>query len=279
MKKQLFFISLLFICLPFFTNAQENIVVGARQTALGGVGLFGNDIWMSSSNQAGLANLDAPMLGTYYNNKFQIKELRTLAFAGAYPVKNVGTFGFNYTQFGYEVFRQSKFAFAYAKQLGKRVSMGISLDYFQVRQNSEYGKKGFVTGEIGIIVEPVDNLYVAAHIFNPWVFNIKQNEIGELNSVFSLGMGYKFSDKVLVAIEADKDIEQDLQFRFGTEYEIIENLFLRVGMSTAPAEYSFGVGYSYKGVIINCGLRTHNTLGMQYSFGLNYSFADLFKKD
>ncbi len=272
MKKQLFFIPILIISLVIELKAQENMPIGTRQASLGGVGLFGNDVWMSVHNQAGLAKAEGPSFGSYFNNRFQLQELRTLGFALVYPSKNMGTFGLNYTQFGYEMFKQSKFSFAYGKKLFERVDVGIAIDYFRVEQGREYGAKGFPTAEIGVLIEPIDNFFVGAHAFNPWGFKIKDNVNGHLNSVFSLGVAYNFSDKVLVAAEVEKDLELPVSVKFGTEYEFIKNFFLRVGMSTKPAEYSFGLGYSFKGITLDIGVKTHSTMGLQYHFGLNYTF-------
>lgn len=254
-------------------HGQENMTAGARQVGLGGTGLVGSDIWMSAHNQAGLANLEGPAAGTYFNNRFQMNELTTAAFAIAYPHKNLGTFGLNYTQFGYELFSQRKFAFAYAMRLGKKISAGIQIDYFQVIQGGEYGKQGFTAGEIGMTTEPVDNFFVAAHVFNPWPVNITENQNGELNSVFRLGTAYMFSDKVLVALEAEKDLEYPIRVRFGTEYEFLNNLFLRVGMATEPAEYTFGMGYIFKGIGLDVGMKTHSIMGMHSHFGLSYCLS------
>ena len=157
-------------------------------------------------------------------------------------------------------------------RLGERITAGIQLDYFLIAQGGEYGRQGFATGEIGLIAEPIENFYIAAHIFSPWPVKISSSEDIYLPSVFRLGTGYKFSKKVIVSVEAEKDIETPVRIRFGTEYELIENLYLRAGMSTKPAEYSFGLGYNFKNVCLDLAFKNHQSLGFYSHIGLSYLF-------
>lgn len=270
MKLPLVNLFALILLSSFTSHAQENFSLGAKQAGLGGTGILYSDIWSSSHNQAGLADLNGYAFGSYFNNRFQISELGTKAFALAASTDRFGTVGLNYTQFGYELYSQNKFGLAYAMRLGEKISAGIQLDYFLITQGGEYGRQGFATGEIGIISEPLDNFFLAAHVFNPWPVKISSSEESYLNSIFRLGMGYNFSDKVTVALEAEKDIEYPVRIRFGTEYEFFDNFFLRLGMNTEPAEYSFGLGYKFKGAAFDIAFKSHNTLGMHSHFGLSY---------
>lgn len=265
--------ALIFISFFFLTHsskAQENFYPGARQAALGGTGILYTDVWSSAHNQAGLADLKGYAFGSYFNNRFGINELSTKAFALAASVGNAGTFGLNYTQFGYELHSQNKFGLAYGMRLGEKITAGIQIDYFLITQGGEYGRQGFASGEIGMIAEPIENFFVAAHVFNPWPVKITATDASGLNSVFRLGTAYKFSDRVTAVLEAEKDIEYPVRVRFGTEYEFVDNLFLRLGANTQPAEYSFGIGYTFKGAAFDIGFKTHNTLGMHSHFGLSY---------
>ncbi|MEA2043664.1 MAG: hypothetical protein U9N85_14070 [Bacteroidota bacterium] len=255
-------------------QAQNNMIFGARQVSMGGTGLIYSDIWSSSHNQAGLADIKGYGAGAYYSDRFQLSELGTAAFTLVAAAGKFGTFGLNYTQFGYELYSQNKFGLAYGKRLGKRVSAGIQLDYFTISQGGPYGKQGFATGEIGIQAEPIDNFYVATHVFSPWPVKISSSEDLYVPTIFRLGTGYQFSDEVIVSLEVEKDIENSPIVRFGTEYEIFEQFFIRGGFSSTPAEFAFGIGYNFKNVQLDLAFKNHNTLGFSSHAGLSYLTGD-----
>jgi len=274
MKKTFLLFFVLSLSLSLSVNAQFMNSVGARQAALGNSGVILSDVWSSSHNQAGLAGIETPSVGIYAANYFGLSELGMKAISIAAPVSTYGTFGVNYSNFGYGLYTENKFGLAYAMQMGEKFSAGIQLDYFLVKQGLEYGQTGAAVGEIGVLANPIDNLYIAAHLFNVsrTDFSAYQNE--KIPSVLRIGIGYSFSEKVLFTIEAEKDLETSPILRSGIEYQIIENLFLRAGVSTQnnlTAQYSFGAGYGYKGIIFDFAFVNHQMLGYTAQFGLGYS--------
>ncbi len=267
MKQIILIVSILTI--SYFASAQSQVEIGARQSGIGGSGLVLTDIWSSYHNQAGLADLSGLSVGLFYSNLFNVDAFRQSAFAIAVPTEKYGSAGINYTYSGDSYSNFSKFGFAYAKRLGKRFTAGIQMDYFR-RAQLTYGVTGVAVGEIGLIAEPVENLFIAAHVFNPWRSKFSGTD-ESMTSILRIGAGYKFSEKVLFTIEGEKDIEQDAVVRAGTEYNIAAGLFLRVGVATNPTKYSFGLGYNYKGVILDLAYINHNFLGYYMQFGLGYT--------
>ncbi len=266
MKKIGFFLSFLFFVV--ISNAQYQNEIGARQGGIGGSGVIISDIWSSYHNQAGLADVSNISAGIFYSNPFYVNALKTTAFAFAIPTEKFGSAGLNYSYFGDNNSNFSKFGFAYAKRLGKRITGGIQIDYFRRAQLS-YGITGVVAGEFGLIAEPVDNLFIGAHVFNPWRSKFSNSE-EYLSSILRLGMGYKFSEKVLFTLEGEKDIEHKVVVRGGTEYNVAGGLFLRAGVATNPVKYTFGLGYNLKGASIDLTYINHNILGGYFQFGLGY---------
>lgn len=249
----------------------DNKPVGTRSAAMGNASVMISDIWSVYHNQAGLANIRNYAFATYFSNSFSIKELGLRAFAGAVPTQ-AGTFGLSYSYFGYSQFNESKFGLAYAKKLGKKISMGIQLDYFNTKIADDYGNKGIVAGEIGIIANPVENLTIGAHIFNPWRAKYVDYNDERLPQIFRLGAGYNFSDKVLVTIESEKDLDKEIIFKAGIEYKIVKNLFLRTGISTNPVLNTFGIGFHFKNFTMDMAFSKHPVLDYTTHFGLSYHF-------
>lgn len=271
-KKILIAISILF----FFYGqgfGQYNRNFGAEADATGGAGVVLTDIWASSYNQAGLAYLNGMSAGFYFSNAFAIADMGTKAFAFAVPADKYGTVGVNYTYFGNELFNDSKFALNYSKKLGKRISAGIQLDYFLTVQGLDYGKQGVAVGEIGILSEPVNNLFIGVHLFNPWGASFAQNAQESMLSVLRLGAGYKFSDKLLLRMDVEKDIDFPAVFRTGFDYMPVNNLHIRAGVSTNPTQFSFGTAYGLKGFMFDISFTNHQILGYYSQFALSYTIS------
>ena len=86
----------------------------------------------------------------------------------------------------------------------------------------------------------------AAHVFNPVRMDLSEDGQDKLPTVMNFGAAYTFSEKVMIAAEVEKDLDYDMMFKVGVEYQIIEMLELRAGVSTNPTLVSFGAGLNFK---------------------------------
>ncbi len=263
------FIVLLILFFRQFSFAQYQFETGARQGGMSGSGVIISDIWSSFNNQAGLADLSGLSAGLFYTNMFNIPDLKETSFAVSVPTEKYGSAGINYSYSGNTFSNFSKFGLAYAKRLGKRISAGIQIDYLRFSQLN-YGSSGVPVGEIGFIAEPIENFFIGAHIFNPWRAKFSGTE-DYISSILRIGTGYYFSDRVLLTVETEKDIDKPIVFRTGTEYNPIAGLYIRAGIALNPVKYSFGLGYKYKGVTLDAAYISHNILGYYMQFGLGYT--------
>ena len=94
----------------------------------------------------------------------------------------------------------------------------------------------------------------------------------EIPTIFNMGVSYLFSDKVLLAVATEKDLNHDAIFKAGIDYRIIEYVSLQAGVSTNPTKYSFGIGFHYLKIDAYVGFLKHQTLGFTPSFTLSYGF-------
>jgi hypothetical protein len=269
MKRSSLLILFTFIFLTHYSQYQ--VEAGARQGALGGSGLVLTDIWSSFHNQGGLADIKGLTGGLFYSSIFNEPDLRETGIALLFPAEKYGNAGLNYTYSGNSHSNFSKFGFAYSKRLGKQITAGIQLDYFrQIQMN--YGNTFAIAGEIGLISEPVEHLYLAAHVFNPW--HSRLNTTDEyLSSIFRLGVGYYFGKKVILMLETEKELLEKALVRAGFEYEIMKGLNLRAGVASNPVKYTFGLGYQFKGISIDAAYISHQILGYYMQFGMGYSMS------
>jgi len=270
MKKIYTLIVLLFFSFQIFSQSQ-NRPVGANFSAIGNAGVSLSDVWSVYHNQAGLAQLKTFGIGINFENKYGIKELSHSALALALPTKT-GTFGLSYSFFGYSKYNESKIGLAYAKQLFEKFSAGIQLDYFTTNIYGDYGRGGLLTAEIGIIYQPITDLKIGAHAFNPVRSSYNTFDDENLSTSIKLGASYNFSELVLFSFEVESDLENTTNFKSGIQYQAVENLYLRIGINTKPVTYHFGFGYHFQKVFADIAFSHHEILGYSTNISLQYAF-------
>ena len=266
-------ILILLFCLSTLieSNAQNGIysVGGARGVAMAGASNTFKDINSIFANQAGLSHLKNAEAVLYSDQQFLVNEIRNIAAAFAIP-SNFGTFGFNLHYHGFKDFNEQKVGLNYARMLSENVSIGAQINYFGIRI-PEYGNRGLLSAEIGIRSQVFEEFTIAAHISNPIRIEIVEGE--NLPTIFTFGLAYQPSRKLLLTAEAEKDIEFPVAVKFGMEYQIANPFLIRLGVSTTPTLFNFGMGIILKKLlIVDIAASYHQTLGFSPAIALRFSF-------
>jgi len=266
---------LLVVTFCFFQNAlaADNYPVGARSAGVANASVTYSDVWAAYHNQAGLALLKNISLGTYFENRFLVSQLGLRSFAAAVPVNKIGAFALSGTFFGYTVYSEKKAGLAFAKKLGEKISAGVQLDYMNTFFNDEfYGSRSSFAVEGGILAEPIKNLRIGVHVFNPSKAKIAEYGDERIPVIMRFGASYKFSEKVLVSSEVEKDIDYKNVFKAGVEYHPIDVLYIRGGISSNPSLSCFGFGLKLKQFLIDVSTQYHEVLGFSPQVSLGYEF-------
>ena len=265
-------IILFLIAFAFCSKAgNENFSIGARSSAMGNASVSLSDVWSAHHNQAGLGFERNVSAGVYYENRFLLKELALKGVVVSLPVK-AGTFGLCVTNFGYSLYKENKYSLSFAKAFGDKLSIGVAMDYLTTKIAEGYGSKGLLAAEIGIQSKPIKGLTIGAHVFNPTRAKIAEYNNERLPTILRLGADYNFSDKIILAVETEKDISQKAIFKAGLEYKAVKEFYLRLGIATNPTLSSFGFGLNLKNFKIDFSANYHQTLGVVPQLGLTYSF-------
>ena len=186
---------------------------------------------------------------------------------------NWGTLGVNAVFFGYSKYNETKIALAYSRKFGERFSAGIQMDLLNVYQAEEYGSSAALAVEAGILTEPVDDLFIGAHVYNPTNSSFSSGDLSDVPVIFQAGIGYYFTEKVFITAETEKDTGHKAVFQGGIEYNIIKNIFARLGLSSHEmSSYSFGVGFVHKGIDADMAFSHHQILGYTPHVSFSYSF-------
>jgi len=258
--------------LLFFTvnksfSIQDSRIEEGKAAAMSNTSVTLTDIWSIYHNQAGLGYLEDISVGVFHQSGY-IKEQNIQGISFALPTKT-GTIGASYSYYGYSQYNEMQAGLAYGKSFSKYFAVGLQLNYLRSHIVGNYGDASTVNFEIGILSQPIDNLFIGAHFYNP---SRSKMEGEEIPTIFNLGISYLFSEKVMFAIGTEKDLDNNAIFKVGLDYKLIDFVSLQAGISTNPSKYSFGIGFHYININAHVGFSNHQTLGFTPSFTLSYGF-------
>ncbi|HQV38124.1 MAG: hypothetical protein IPO60_00430 [Flavobacteriales bacterium] len=249
----------------------EQFPVGARFAGMGHAGITLVDLWSVSSNQAGLAGLERPVAGAYYQQHWLSPDLAMQGLAFALPVGK-GTFAVSANSFGNTLYAQRTFGLAYAMKLNDGLRVGVQLDYLNIRLGDDYGSTSAITAELGVQAKLTEHLWIGAHLYNPNRAKLGGPYEEKAPTVVRAGLGYTFSEQVTLTGEVSKDIDRPEEYHAGIEYRPISALFLRTGISTGPTKAHFGVGVRVKQLDVDVAAVMRSQLGLTPMVNLNYRF-------
>lgn len=249
---------LMVLCITPVFSADKDHPVGARSAGLAYATVMLPDFWSVFHNQGGLAYINRMSAGMYHNLGI-IKEMSYQSVAFAYPV-STGTFALSGTYFGYSKYNELKVGLGFGKMLAEHFSLGVQIDYYSSHVQGITNNLSQVTFEAGMLYEPVDNLFIGAHVFNP-ANSFYNTAEAHLPSVFRFGCGYSFDRQVMLTMELEKDIEGPAVIRSGIEYSVFEDFHLRTGVIIQPLIFSFGLGYQLADIKGDIAFFRHQVLG------------------
>lgn len=257
--------------LPFISKAGgEYKSTGARSSALGNASVTLTDIWSAFNNQAGLAQLTSPELAFSYENKFLMKELASKAACFAYPYKN-NVFNLNFSQFGFSSYNDNKISLGYSRKFGKYLSIGVQLNYGIIQFDEQYESLSFITFEAGAIYKLNRNLSLGVHVYNPNNSYLRESS-ERVPAILRMGATYILHKDLMLTTEIEKNIYNKAEFKSGIEYRCGNTTFLRAGVSTGKSPVHFGVGFSFRKIILELSSEYHQLLGFSPQSSISIRF-------
>lgn len=265
MKTLIYFILTLF---PFLVNAQNN--PGPRITALGSTGVALQDIWSLQSNQAGLAVIQHAKISGAFEKKYFSDELSNQSAVIAFPFgKNV--FGLSIQNYGFSAYNEQRIGLAYAKRFGDAVFAALNFNYHQLKIQ-HYGNAKTFSVEGGIQYKPNPRLCIGTHITNPTQSAYSNDVNATIPINIEFGVSYNFSSKVLLNTGIIKTLNYEADFKAGLEYNLLDWMALRGGVSVNPFRQYAGFGLNYQKFSFDFASASHPNLGYTPQVALSYEF-------
>jgi hypothetical protein len=255
-----------------FAYCQHFRQIGARQAGLAYAGVAINDIWAYHNNPGMLGFLEESSAGVFYENRFFAREFQYQGLVYAQPLKKgVLSFGGQYS--GFNLYSTSRAGIGYALALSEKLSMGVQINYMNVRQPSYYGTKHGVSGEFGLGIKVTQKWTVAMAINNLTRSNLSSLSNERFETIFRIGALYDLSKRVFVTSELEKDINFPLRIKVGIEYHPVDPFYIRVGAAANATSFAIGLGYSYKSLRIDVGSNYVQPLGFHTALSMHFQLT------
>jgi hypothetical protein len=243
---------------------------GARAAGMGGIVSVDADVWSAVNNPGGLGLLTDAGVGVSHEQRFAVADMGISAIVGTLPLwgNGVGVY-ISSLNLGLASFGESLAGLAVGRKLNEYLSVGVGVEGRMLYFPQEYHNLWAVTGQVGILAHPAKNLWLGFRAANVTLSKWSGEDNSLLPVVLTLGARYAIAAPVQLYAEASKDIYEALRVKFGTEFTIVQALYLRVGIVSGPFETHFGVGYAHKRFRFDAALSRHPVLGYTPTGGIN----------
>jgi hypothetical protein len=272
------FIYIFFILLfcPFLALSQR-IGMGARAVSMGNAAVSLSDSWAIFNNIGALAWSSETTLLTAVDNRFTVSGLNTVAAGFVMPIQKEKTLvGITFSHFGDNLFNEVNAGLGISHKIEK-VSLGLKINYVQFSIQN-LSTKSILALEFGGKMQFSKHLFVAAHIYNLNQAKIADFQDERLPTIMKAGLGFVPIEKLILNIEAIKDIDYPANMRCGAEYKPIPKLALRSGLSVNPLIYSYGLGLELAAFSFDYALTTHTALLPAHHLSVAYKLRNLKKE-
>ena len=269
-----------------FAGLFDDRYPSARATAMSDAFVaVSNDVWAAYYNPAGLATVENYNFGLSYQAPYNLPFFKNYFLSGTAPLpSDFGTVGISVQNFGVSYLGNNlsgEYTFALShgfylmNDIHSSLSAGYNLKYYYWELGESVGGLDLGSGgTVGVDLAFQASLYGRTYV-GIYFLNINAPNIGEITKHdlpqrIVIGAAYRPQNEITTSLAMNKTIGLDTQIEGGFEFQIIEMLALRLGVSTDPNRFSGGFGLNYQNIYFDYAIRTHPVLSETHQFGLSY---------
>ncbi len=264
-----------------------NLPVGAREIGMGvgtAVSHGPNAYWW---NPAGLGYVERYSVSAMHNQYFQDVNQQRIGFA--FPMENMAAGGINISILsveqieGYDWYgepsgtlsaRDYYISYTQAQRITRYLSGGLTLKgiFEQLHEDSVFA----VGLDGGVIVEPVEGLWLSGGVKNAGVSGRLVEEVPSMPVSFFTGLGLRLNKFTLIAADVIY-INDQLRYGGGVEFDLWQSLYFRGGWnsrSDIDETFRFGGGVRWGDLELDYALAPFGELGISHRVDLNFKFGE-----
>ncbi|HAQ64903.1 MAG TPA: hypothetical protein DCR43_03475 [Bacteroidales bacterium] len=248
------------------------VTTGGRQAAMGFTTTCQPGLWGAFANRASLAESPALEAGFYYDNRFMINEMALKAAAFSIPAWK-GAFAVSYSHFGFEEYNDQSIGFSYGRSFGPYLAVGIGFNVILNNVSGDYEQREGFTFSAGLLIRLSNDWTLGAYIDNPASQKLSGMNEEKIASKIATGLMWKVSEGWITTAEVVKVSGSSTEVHIGAEYQLLNRIYLRGGLSTGPSLYTFGAGLHTGRLRIDISSSVHTVLGYSPQLSLSWRFT------
>lgn len=233
-------VAALLLCISFVHAQSVSTLMGARSYAMADASSCLDDEWALFNNPAGLSGVDNTMVSVGYALTPALPGSDRMAVIGALPawegVLSAGIFRFGDTFYSEQILR-----LGYGHRLGL-AALGISVSLIQYSITG-FGTRWVPGVTLGGVAELTPWIKVGAYVANPNQPVVSRDQGERLPTRLTLGVAITATERVLAALEVEKDLEYEARWKMALEYRPLGRFHFRLGCGLVPQHFSIGVGF------------------------------------
>lgn len=245
--------------------------------AMGRTGVaLGGETW-GQANPSTWADA-ARAVGVEASQAYGLSELRIAGASASAPLR-FGTLAASGRVYGTDGYSETRLAIGLGRNVAlsrtRRLAVGILVGYDAVSLG-DYGSSGSVAVAVGVQGDVTPRVRAGAVLRNALglLDDAETDLLRPLGAVpaVSAGLALRPSDRALLALDVEQDLDGELSVRAGLEAKVVEALALRAGVGTAPVRYSAGVGFVAGPLRADVAAEVHEALGLTPAVSLQVGF-------
>jgi hypothetical protein len=271
MKKIIALIIILSFC-KILLSQISSIIPSSKSIA--GTSVTNQKDWSGFTNPAHLGYLETTEIGLQFENRYLISELSTKSFQAGFATNLVNA-GVCFSYSGYSLYHEMLVGLALARNFSDQFAMGVEFNYYSAYFVASNSYRGALLPQVGLSVKLSPSFSLGFNSFNPFQTNINtEYVVKRIPSVFSLGTGYFFSPELVWRTQIDKEVSSNYRFATGFEYQMIENLSVKLG--AYGSDYlvpCLGFGFNSGSFLFDLNCELHPLLGLNTLAAIKYRFG------
>lgn len=241
----------------------------AVAVSLGGASAAYNNVFSIENNVATLARCSSTV-ALNGSNRFGLSEYSNILLVGCYTQDQV-SLGMAYKILPLAQFTEQKIQLAVARNLGEKVSVGLTLNYHSFTSiDAFYQDANVLTFNAGILYDVNEKLSVGFQAFNPNRSELAENPRESLASEYRMGIRYELDENINLYADAVQASDADLIAQAGIELE--KDKYTIRGGFNLNSTIALGFGYQLNKLRLDVAASYHNQLGFSPSLNLVYAF-------
>ena len=246
---------------------------GASSAALGGCFSASYGFWDATQTPAALPRLTDPAFGLSCRQNYMLRQLSSLYLNVAVPTKRSGAWGANLAYMGNTNYSEYRLSAAYGLLLSNTLSMGVSFHLLGTQfGDSYYPSQHFFTFSAALQYFPSDRLSVGFYLFNSTFTTISSSVDMKVPVSVSAGCRYQLATDFFFLADVEKNIYHPVNLHFGLEYFFQQLVYARLGCSSNPASFAFGLGVRQPHYLVDLAVEDNPVLGLSPQLSVAYIF-------